>query len=112
MLVILLVGVGWVISRCSPAHVFPSSITSADPLNPDTVQVIISVHNDTGEPATPNCSLILQSPGGTYRGLDVLTPKNPIPAGGWTPLVANIPISGTAGARYVTVADSTVECKS
>jgi hypothetical protein len=50
-------------------------------INPATISFRYRVTNDGTQPVTPDCTVSFQDPSGTYRGYDIFTPVEPIPAG-------------------------------
>ena len=77
--------------------------------NPAEVEVYITVKNTGKSSGTPTCTINLSSPGGAYFGVDVITPNNPIRAGGQESYTDTITVTNQ-GAQYVTIGASSVSC--
>jgi hypothetical protein len=86
---------------------YPVSIETRAVINPATISFRYRVTNDGTQPVTPECDIRFQDSSGTYRGFDVYTPVEPIPAGVSQFYVGEMTIT-KEGAEYAT--EYTAEC--
>jgi hypothetical protein len=80
---------------------YPISIETRAVVNPATISFRYRVTNDGTQPATPECTIRFQDPSGTYRGYDIFTPLEPIPAGVSQAFVGQLTIT-KEGAEFAT----------
>jgi hypothetical protein len=90
----------------SGARVYPASVDGYAVVDPATIAVRFTVHNDGTQAVSPACTISLQNAGGSYHGFDVFY-MNPISAGGVTHGTGNITIT-SQGAQFVT--QSSISC--
>ena len=86
---------------------YPVTVETRAVINPATISFRYRVTNDGTQPVTPECDIRFQDPSGTYRGFDVFTPTEPIPAGVSQFYVGEMTIT-KEGAEYAT--EYTAEC--
>lgn len=60
---------------------YPLELIDYVVINPATIEFRFNVTNDGTQPVTPNCTIRVQDPSGTYRGFDIFTPTSPINPG-------------------------------
>lgn len=80
---------------------YPVSVETRAVINPATISFRYRVTNDGTQPVTPDCTISFQDPSGTYRGYDIFTPNEPIPAGVSQFYVGQLTIT-KEGAEYAT----------
>ena len=90
----------------SGARVYPASVDGYAVVDPATIAVRFTVHNDGSQSVSPACTITLQNVGGSYHGFDVFY-MNPIAAGGVTHGTGNITIT-SEGAQFVS--QSSISC--
>jgi hypothetical protein len=86
---------------------YPVTVETRAVINPATISFRYRVTNDGTQPVTPDCDIRFQDTSGTYRGFDVFTPVEPIPAGVSQFYVGQLTIT-KEGAEYAT--EYTAEC--
>ena len=88
------------------ARVYPASVDGYAVIDPATIAVRFSVHNNGTKSVSPDCTITLENVGGSYHGFDVFT-MNPISAGRVVHATGNITIT-SQGAHFVT--QSKINC--
>lgn len=85
----------------SQVRSYPVTVETRAVINPATISFRYRVTNDGTQPVTPDCKISFQDPSGTYRGYDIFTPVEPIPAGVSQFYIGQLTIT-KEGAQYAT----------
>jgi hypothetical protein len=88
-------------SSSTQTRSYPVSIETRAVINPATISFRYRVTNDGTQPVTPDCTIRFQDPSGTYKGFDIFTPLEPIPAGVSQAFVGQLTIT-KEGAEFAT----------